>query len=393
MGVFEMKTVMNHLTDPLLSSLAQSHPNKQLIQKILKQERLTPGEGEELYQMDLPLIGMLATWVRKQKNGEDVFFNHNIHLEPTNICVYDCHFCSYHRKAHEEGAWSFSNQEMLQKVEAAAHKGITEVHIVGGVHPDRDIHYYGSLIEQIHKNYPTIHIKAFTAVEIDFMCKKARMPLDEGFRYLKDRGLGSLPGGGAEIFNPQVRKKVCHEKSNGEDWLQIHKEAHKQGLHSNATMLYGHIESLTDRIDHMQQLRQLQDRTKGFNAFIPLKFKNANNRLSHIPEATLLEDMKNYAVARIFLDNIPHIKAYWPMIGKDAAQLALSFGVDDLDGTIEDSTRIYTMAGSKETNPAMSTHDLIHLIHQTGLRAVERDTLYRPLQSFEPETTKNISES
>ena len=384
---------MSHLTETLLSHLAQDHPNKQLIQKILNQERITPDEGLQLYSIDLPLLGMLGAWVRKQKNGEDVFFNHNIHLEPTNICVYDCHFCAYHRNANEEGAWSFSNQEMLQKVADAVHKGITEVHIVGGVHPERDIHYYGSLIEQIHRNYPEIHIKAFTAVEIDFMCQKARMPLEEGFAYLKERGLGSLPGGGAEIFNPQVRKKVCHEKSNGQDWLRIHELAHKQGLHSNATMLYGHIETSADRIDHMSQLRQLQDRTNGFNAFIPLKFKNANNRLSYLPEATLLEDMKNYAVARIFLDNIPHIKAYWPMIGRDAAQLALSFGVDDLDGTIEDSTRIYSMAGSKEEKPAMSTQNLIHLIHQAGFTAVERNTLYQPLQRFEPERVKNISES
>lgn len=384
---------MNQQLKEMLTDSASSHPNHELIGKVLQNKRLTPNEGKQLYQMDLPLLGMLATYVREQKNNHDVYFNHNIHIEPTNICVYDCHFCSYHRKANEEGAWSFSNEEMLVKVEEAANKGITEVHIVGGVHPDRDIHYYGELIERIHKAYPRIHIKAFTAVEIDFMCKKARMPLHEGFQYLKDRGLGSLPGGGAEIFNPEVRKKVCHEKSNGNDWLHIHAEAHKQGLHSNATMLYGHIETIADRIDHLTQLRNLQDNTKGFNAFIPLKFKNANNRLSHIPEATMLEDMKNYAVSRIFLDNIAHIKAYWPMIGKDAAQLSLSFGVDDLDGTIEDSTRIYSMAGAKDKNPAMRTDDLVELINQAGYAAVERDTLYKPLHRFAPEEGKNISES
>ncbi len=384
---------MNQQLKEMLTHSASSHPNRDLIEKVLQHKRLAPEEGIQLHQMDLPLLGMLATYVREHKNRLDVYFNHNIHIEPTNICVYDCHFCSYHRKANEEGAWSFSNEEMVQKVEEATHKGITEVHIVGGVHPDRDIHYYGELIERIHKAYPNIHIKAFTAVEIDFMCKKARMPLDEGFRYLKDRGLGSLPGGGAEIFNPEVRKKVCHEKSNGDDWLHIHQEAHKQGLHSNATMLYGHIETIADRIDHLTQLRNLQDSTKGFNAFIPLKFKNANNRLSHIPEATMLEDMKNYAISRIYLDNIAHIKAYWPMIGKDAAQLSLSFGVDDLDGTIEDSTRIYSMAGAKDKNPTMRTEDLVNLIHQAGYTAVERDTLYQPLQRFTSDADKNISES
>jgi len=384
---------MNQQLKEMLTDSASSHPNHELIGKVLQNKRLTPNEGKQLYQMDLPLLGMLATYVREQKNNHDVYFNHNIHIEPTNICVYDCHFCSYHRKANEDGAWSFTNEQMLEKVEEATHKGITEVHIVGGVHPDRDIHYYGELIERIRKAYPKIHIKAFTAVEIDFMCKKAHMSLHDGFQYLKARGLGSLPGGGAEIFNPEVRKKVCHEKSNGDDWLRIHEEAHKQGLHSNATMLYGHIETTADRINHLTQLRNLQDSTKGFNAFIPLKFKNANNRLSHISEATMLEDMKNYAVSRIYLDNIAHIKAYWPMIGKDAAQLSLSFGVDDLDGTIEDSTRIYSMAGAKDKNPAMHTNDLVHLIHQAGYTAVERDTLYKPLQRFAPEDDKNISES
>lgn len=383
---------MNQDNATVLAQIVTNHPQQDLIEKALNNKRLTPGEGRRLFDMDLPTLGLLATQIREKKNTQKVFFNHNIHIEPTNICVYDCHFCSYHRKANEEGAWESSIEQMHQKVAEAARRGITEVHIVGGVHPKRDIYFYGELLAGIHQDFPLIHIKAFTAVEIDFMCKKAHMSLEEGFVYLKKQGLGSLPGGGAEIFNPDIRKKLCHEKSDAKLWLHIHELAHKHGLHSNATMLYGHIESYDDRIDHLTQLRALQDKTKGFNTFIPLKFKNANNRLSHIQETTTLEDMKNYAVSRIYLDNIPHLKAYWPMVGRDVAQLSLAFGVDDLDGTIEDTTRIYSMAGAKDKNPSMHTEELIELIHQAGYTAIERDTLYNTLACF-PQETKIISES
>jgi aminodeoxyfutalosine synthase len=296
--------------------------------------------------------------------------------------VYNCKFCSYHRKFGEEGSWEYSIDDILKKVEPYKNSDITEIHIVGGVHPHRDLDYYGSMIKQIKSILPQVHIKAFTAVELDFMIKKSSLSLTEGLTKLKKYGLGSIPGGGAEIFNTEIRKKVCHEKSTSEQWLTIHETAHKVGLASNATMLYGHIETHMHRIEHLDKLRELQDKTGGFNTFIPLKYRKQNNSLSYIGEVNTLEDLKNFAVSRIYLDNFNHIKAYWPMLGKDVSQITLSFGVDDIDGTIDDSTKIYSMAGAEDKKPTMTTTEIIDLIKNAGKKPVERDTLYNIIREY-----------
>jgi aminodeoxyfutalosine synthase len=261
-------------------------------------------------------------------------------------------------------------------------KPVTEVHIVGGVHPSYDLHYWGSLIRKIREYRPSIHIKAFSAIELDYMISKAGLTIEEGLMILKEYGLDSIPGGGAEIFDEELRKNICDDKSSSELWLKIHETAHRLGIPSNATILYGHIENYTHRIDHMERLRRLQDRTKGFNCFIPLKYKKANNSMSYLGEVSITEDLRNYAVSRIYLDNFPHIKAYWPMTGKEAAQLALSFGVDDMDGTIDDTTRIYSMAGSEEDSPSMKTEEICNLIREAGLLPVERDSVYKHVKEW-----------
>ncbi len=355
---------------------------KEIIEKIISNQRLNIKEGLKLYSFDLGVLGILANYINYKKNYNRVYFNKNIHIEPTNICIYDCKFCSYHRKVNQEGSWEYTIDDILKKIESYKNSDITEVHIVGGVHPHRDLFYYGQMIQEIKKIIPKIHIKAFTAVELEFMIKKAHLELNEGLEKLKEYGLDSIPGGGAEIFEPEIRKQVCHEKSTAEQWLKIHETAHRIGIPSNATMLYGHLENYQHRIEHLNQLRELQDQTGGFNTFIPLKFKKANNPLAYLGEVNTLEDLKNFAVSRIFLDNFTHLKAYWPMLGKDISQIALSFGVDDIDGTIDDSTKIYSMAGSKEQKPTMTSLQIVELIKQAGKIPVERDTTYNIVQEY-----------
>jgi aminodeoxyfutalosine synthase len=255
------------------------------------------------------------------------------------------------------------------------------VHIVGGVHPNRDVNFYVDLLQNIKKAAPNLHIKAFTAVEIDQMCQMGNISIEEGLLKLKAAGLESMPGGGAEIFDEEIRAEICPDKTGSEEWLRIHAHAHKVGIPTNATMLYGLLENYEHRVDHLNRLRTLQDETRGFNAFIPLKFRRENNEYSRIKESTIIEDLKDYAVSRIFLDNIPHLKAYWPMIGKQAAQLSLGFGVDDLDGTIDDSTKIYSMAGGEE-KPTASREELIKMIKEVNLVPAERDTIYNILKEF-----------
>lgn len=359
-------------------------PKSQLdiITKIQNEERLTVEEGIELFNFDLGILGVVANSVNYRKNQDQVYFNKNIHIEPTNICIYDCKFCSYHRKINQKGSWEYTIDDILKKIEPYKNTGLTEVHIVGGVHPNRDLHYYGKMMQEIKKIIPDLHIKAFTAVELEFMIKKAHIPLDEGLQKLKEYGLDSVPGGGAEIFDPEIRKQVCHEKSTAEQWLNIHEAVHNAGLPSNATILYGHLENNKHRIEHLDQLRKLQDKTKGFNTFIPLKYKKANNSMSYLGEVNTLEDLKMFAVSRIFLDNFDHIKAYWPMLGKDVSQIALSFGVDDIDGTIDDSTKIYSMAGAKDQKPTMSTDQIVELIKSARKIPVERDTVYNVIKEY-----------
>ncbi|HSU29232.1 MAG TPA: aminofutalosine synthase MqnE [Chitinophagaceae bacterium] len=353
-------------------------------EKVNAGKRITDEEGLFLFEhASLGFVGKLANQIREKLHGDKVFFNRNFHIEPTNVCVFSCNFCSYSKLyAHRDEGWELSEDDMFKLVQNYDGKPITEVHIVGGVHPKLNLAFFAGLLRRIKAHRPELHIKGFTAVELDYMFRKAKMSNEEGLKYLKDAGLDSIPGGGAEIFDPEIRAKICDDKVGTEGWLAIHEAAHKLGMHSNATMLYGHIENYRHRIDHMRRLRELQDKTKGFNTFIPLKFRNKDNDMSNIPESTVIEDMKMYSIARIYLDNFPHIKAYWPMLGRQNAQLSLSFGVDDIDGTIDDSTRIYSMAGAEEQNPSMTTEELVNLIKQVNRRPVERDTLYNEIKDY-----------
>jgi aminodeoxyfutalosine synthase len=363
-----MSELLNYINNRDLSHIAE---------KIKTGIPVTPEEGLTLYNYaDLPLLGILAGIIRRKFNSNSAYFNRNFHIEPTNKCVYNCRFCSYHRPAGDPESWDYTVDEILEIVKRFDKKDVTEVHIVGGVHPDHDLFYYGEIIQKIKQHRPSLHIKAFSAIELDYMIRKAGMSIPEGLKRLRDFGLDSIPGGGAEIFDEEVRKKICDEKTSSALWLSIHETSHRSGIPSNATMLYGHIETYAHRIDHMNRIRLLQDKTGGFNAFIPLKYKKANNRMSGIGEVSIIEDLRNYAVARIYLHNIPHIKAYWPMIGKEVAQLSLLYGADDLDGTIDDTTKIYSMAGAKDVKPEMTSDEIIRLISEAGFEPVERDSLY-----------------
>jgi len=348
----------------------------QIAGKVFRGQRLNQAEGLLLFEKAEPgFLGILASHVRKQKNGENAYYIRNFHIEPTNICVNRCKFCSYsHHFSHEK--WELSVADILEKVKAQDND-TRELHITGAVHPDRDIYYYGELLGKIKEIRPDLHLKAYSAVELDYMIRKSGMSVSEGLTYLKSCGLNSIPGGGAEIFDPGIRAQICGMKSSSEAWLEIHETAHHLGLVSNATMLYGHIETFGHRIDHLERLRRLQDKTGGFNAFIPLKFHRSNNEMDNVPEVSVVEDMKMYAIARIYLDNFPHLKAYWPALGKKMAQLSLSFGVDDMDGTINDSTRIYSLAGAEEQSPVMTVSQMRNLILDAKYIPVERDSLYQ----------------
>jgi aminodeoxyfutalosine synthase len=367
------------VTDIVLAPELQS-----IAAKVKAGERITDADCLTLFEKaSLGFVGSLANEVKERLHGDKVYFNRNFHIEPTNVCVFSCNFCSYSKLyAHKEEGWELTIQQMLDIVKKYDGQPVTEVHIVGGVHPKMDLNFFADLLKQIKAHRPDLHIKAFTAVEYDYMFRKAKLSVEEGLKFLIEAGLNSIPGGGAEIFHPEIREKICADKVDAEGWLKIHETAHQLGLHSNATMLYGHIENYTHRVDHMRRLRELQDRTKGFNTFIPLKFRNKDNDMSNVPESTHIEDMRLYAIARIYLDNFPHLKAYWPMLGRQQAQLSLSFGVDDIDGTIDDTTKIYSMAGSEEVNPSMSTGELVSLIRQAKREPVERDTLYNEIQNF-----------
>lgn len=358
---------------------------KNLAQKIVAGKRIDFNEGVLLFERaPLGYLSTLANFVREKKQGDNTYFNRNFHIEPTNLCVYTCKFCSYSRliKQRSEESWEYTHDDMLNIVKKYDGKPVTEVHIVGGVLPQYDLKFYIDLFSDIKKHRPELHIKALTPVEYHYIFKKAKVSYEEGMRMIKESGVDSLPGGGAEIFHPDIRKIIAGDKCTGEQWLRIHEIWHNLGMRSNATMLYGHIEKYEHRIDHLEQLRQLQDKTGGFQTFIPLKFRNKDNQMSHIAESTTIEDLKNYAVSRLYLDNFDHVKAYWPMIGRETAQIALSFGVDDLDGTIDDTTKIYSMAGAEEQTPALSTEDLVQIIRRVGRKPIERDTLYNVVKDY-----------
>lgn len=334
-------------------------------------------------QAPLPFLGVLADAVRTRLHGDKTFFNRNFHIEPTNLCLYTCKFCSYSRliKQRSEG-WEYTLDQMMEMVKAYDGQPVTEVHIVGGVLPQYDLDFYCTLFSQIKAHRPELHIKALTPVEYHYIFKKAKISYEEGMRRILEAGVDSIPGGGAEIFHPEVRQVICGDKCDADQWLRMHEIWHGLGRRSNATILYGHIETYRHRVDHLRRLRELQDKTGGFQTFIPLKFRHKDNEMADVPESTVAEDLRMYAVSRLYLDNFPHLKAYWPMLGRQLAQTTLSFGVDDLDGTIDDTTRIYSMAGSEEQHPALSTYELTILIRSSGRRAIERDTLYQELRDW-----------
>jgi len=357
---------------------------QQIADKVFSSTRITPDEGIYLYDhAPVGYLGYLANHIREARHGDRTYFNRNFHIEPTNVCLYTCSFCSYSRliKKRTEG-WEYTIDDILDIVKKYDDKPVTEVHIVGGVLPQYDLDYYTTLFSKIKAHRPDLHIKALTPVEYHYIFKKAKISYQEGMEAIKASGADSMPGGGAEIFHPEIRDQIAGGKCSGEEWLDIHRIWHKLGQRSNATMLYGHIENAMHRVDHLTKLRDLQDETGGFQTFIPLKFRNKGNDMSHIAESTTVEDMRMYAISRIFLDNFDHIKAYWPMIGRDTAQTLLAFGVNDVDGTIDDTTKIYSMAGSEEQTPALSTAELVKLIRAVGRKPIERDTLYNVINDY-----------
>lgn len=375
---------MEHIIERIQGFQGLSEQEKFISQQLIEGKRISEEQGLYLYQnSDLPFLGLLANYVRLKRHGKKTYFNRNFHLEPTNVCIYTCSFCSYSRRIKKrEDGWELTLDQMLDQVKAYDGKPVTEVHIVGGVLPQYNFQFYIDLFKAIKAHRPELHIKALTPVEYHYIFKKAKVSYKEGLEAMVEAGLDSMPGGGAEIFDEKIREDIAGGKCSSAEWLEMHEILHGLGLRSNATMLYGHVEEYIHRIDHMERLRKLQDRTGGFQTFIPLKFRNQNNEMSHLPEVSVIEDLKNYAISRIYMDNFDHVKAYWPMIGKDTAQLSLSFGVNDIDGTIDDSTKIYSMAGAEDQNPAMSTQELIDLIHSAGMEALERDTLYNILHDY-----------
>jgi len=375
MGIGNIEIIIASEKDNLLQKIGN---------KVIHNERISFDEGVYLFEKaSLPYVGALANWKRESLHGDTTYFNKNFHIEPTNVCVFSCKFCSYSKLyAHKEEGWELTIDQMMDIVKSYDGKPVTEVHIVGGVHPKLTLAFFITLLKAIKAHRPELHIKGFTPVELDYMFRKANLSTEEGMKRAHEAGLDSLPGGGAEIFHPDIRNIICADKATGDEWLHIHRTAHNLGMHSNATLLYGHIEKAEHRIDHMERLRQLQDETKGFNTFIPLKFRNKDNDMHDVPESTMANDLKMYAISRLYLDNFPHLKAYWPMLGREIAQLSLSYGVNDIDGTIDDTTKIYSMAGSEEQTPVMTTEELVRLIKQAHRKPVERGTLYNVIQDY-----------
>ena len=344
-------------------------------EKVEAGQRLSFDDGLALEAShDLFAIGSMANLVRERYNGNFGYYNVNTHINPTNVCVYKCDFCAFRADLNDPRAYVMDKSKILERAGAAHDRGATELHIVGGLHHKLPFSYYVDIVRWIKDAYPEIHIKAYTGVEIEFFAKIARLSIREVLEQLVEAGLGSLPGGGAEIFHPEVREEVCGAKASTETWLEVHRTAHKLGLHSNATMLYGHIDKAHHRIDHMVRLRELQDETGGFQTFIPLAFHPDNSRMDEIPKPSGVMDLKTMAISRLMLDNFPHIKAYWVMLGVKTAQVALSFGADDIDGTIVHET-IYHEAGA-ETPQEITVNEIRRLIAEAGRIPVERDTLY-----------------
>ncbi len=348
-------------------------------EKIWDGQRLSFEEGVLLFQTpDLLAVGLLANYVREKFNGNAGFYNLNRHLNPTNVCVASCNLCGFARKPNRDG-YTLTLDQVFEEAGRGYSEAVTEFHIVGGLHPYLEFSYYIDLLRGLKSRFPKVHLKAFTMVEIDFIAHRAKLSVEETIERLKEAGMDSCPGGGAEIFADRARRLICDHKVNGDRWLQVARMVHCSGLKSNATMLYGHVETIEERVDHLLRLRELQDETGGFQCFIPLAFHPENTQLSHLPVPTAVLDLRVLAVSRLLLDNFPHIKSYWVMIGQKTAQLGLNFGADDLDGTVVEE-KIVHMAGAK-TPLGMTRVEIEHLIREAGREPVERDTLYRPVHS------------
>ena len=353
-----------------------------IAQKILSGQRLTAEDGLLLFEShDLLAVGWLANYVREQRHGNVCYFNVNRHINPTNVCVAHCKLCAFGRSPDAPGAYTFALEEMYQRAAQGVAEGATEFHIVGGLHPDLPFDYFLELIRGLKQRFPQVHLKAFTMVEVHYFSRLAKISIRETLLKMKEAGVDSLPGGGAEVFHPRVRRLICDHKVSGRMWLSIARTAHELGLRSNATLLYGHVETLEERVDHLLHLRELQDQTHGFGAFIPLEFHPANTALAHLPRPTGFDALKTIAVSRLLLDNFDHIKAYWVMLTPRIAQIALGFGADDLDGTVVEE-KIYHDAGA--TTPEHLTRpELERLIRAAGRVPVERDTLYNRIDRTE----------
>ena len=343
-------------------------------------ERITADDALKLWrEAPLWLLGELATERKEKMSGKEVYYNRNVHLEPTNICLFNCEFCSFRRREGDKDAWYMSLDDIEARAMELRGTDITEVHIVGGVHPKHDLDTYCAMIRRVKRALPHVTVKAYTAVEIFYMIRNDGISIVEGLRRLKEAGMECIPGGGAEIFDAELRKKICPEKCSSEEWLAVHRAAHNMGIPTNCTMLYGHIETLEQRIDHLERLRNLQDEAPGFDAFIPLKYHSRGNRLSEAGECSVEDDLRTIAISRLFLDNIPHIKAYWVSYGKATTEMALAFGADDIDGTIGDTTKIYSMAGGVE-RPTMSVEELEEMVRGVGFIPIERDSHYNRVE-------------
>jgi aminodeoxyfutalosine synthase len=348
-------------------------------EKVRAQERLSFDDGVALYRSpDILAVGWLANSVRERMHGDIAYFNVNRHINPTNVCVAACRLCAFGRKKDAPGAYTMALEEAWERAAQGYSEAVTEFHLVGGLHPDLHLEYFLDLISGLKERFPKVHVKAFTMVEIAYLAKRSKLTIRETIQKLKDAGVDSMPGGGAEIFADRVRHIICDHKIDGDDWIETARTVHQLGMRSNATMLYGHVENDEDRVDHLLRLRALQDETGGFQTFIPLAFHPDNTALDHLPKTSGLTDIRQIAVGRLMLDNFAHIKAYWQMMSAKIAQIALRFGADDIDGTVIEE-KIYHDAGA-ETPQGMRRADLVRLITEAGRTPVERDTLYRAVE-------------
>lgn len=348
-------------------------------EKVLAGERLSFDDGLRLFESDdLAALGRLANIVRRRRHGNVTYYNINRHINPTNVCYWDCTFCAFYRKPGQEGSYTFTIDQCVEQARQAVSAGATEVHIVGGLHPTLPFDYYLDLLKALKSNFPDLHLKAFTMVEIDHFKRITHTNDEYVIEKLREAGLDSCPGGGAEIFHEEIRKQICRHKTSSDRWLELARKVHKAGFRSNATMLYGHIENNYHRVDHLVRLRELQDETGGFQCFIPLAFHPKDTELAHLPGPSGVDSLKTVAISRLMLDNFDHIKAYWVMLGKHVAQVALHFGANDMDGTVMEE-RI-TFAAGKVSEREATRQEIVHLIREAGFAAVERDTLYRPVE-------------